>query len=70
MDEETVEVDGELITCVSCEVTFLFGGGERDFFREKGLQMPKRCGPCRRARREGRQVAAPGEPEDVEERED
>ena len=66
--DDSVEIDGELIKCVSCEVTFLFGGGEKEFFLSKGLQSPKRCGPCRRARREGRQFEAqeeilPGEGE-------
>jgi len=69
-NEDVVEVDGELITCVSCKVTFLFGGGERDFFREKELQTPKRCGPCRKARKEGRQFAMREELEDSEEEED
>ncbi len=66
---EVIEIDGEVILCVSCGVTFVFSGGEREFFKEKGLQTPKRCGPCRRARREGRQFAAPEEPEDMGEEE-
>ena len=67
--DDTVEVDGELIYCVSCGVTFLFGGGERDYFKSKELRNPKRCAPCRRARREGRQYEMPEEIEDPEEQE-
>ena len=67
---EVTEIDGEAIHCISCGVDFIFGGGEREFFKEKGLATPKRCGPCRRARREGRQVEAKPELEDEEESED
>ncbi len=48
----------DLIECVGCKVVFLFGGGEKAFFEEKGLSEPKRCAPCRRTRKEGRQRAA------------
>ena len=70
--DEVVEIDGELIYCVSCGVTFLFGVGEREYFKSKELQNPKRCGPCRRARKEGRQYAMleEGEVEDEDESED
>lgn len=68
--EIVIEIDGEPILCVTCGVTFVFGGGERDFFKEKGLRKPKRCGPCRRARKEGRQYAIREEQEDEEEQED
>lgn len=69
-DREVVEIDGEVIHCVSCGVDFVFGGGERDYFKDKELTTPKRCGPCRRARKEGRQFEAPPEPEDEGEEED
>ena len=49
--------EDRLIACSSCKVVFLFGGGEREYFEEQELEEPKRCGPCRRARREGRQFA-------------
>ena len=58
-----------LIRCRSCEVVFLFGGGEKDYFDSKELQQPNHCAPCRRARREGRQLAADSISEDREDRE-
>ena len=69
-NDEVVEIDGVVIHCVSCKVDFVFGGGEREFFKEKGLRDPKRCGPCRRARKEGRQYEAKEEPEDPDEEEE
>ena len=55
-----------LIQCSSCEVVFLFGGGERRYFKEQELEEPKRCSPCRRARKEGRQYEIQSTPEDGE----
>ena len=52
-----------LIECVSCKVIFLFGGGEKAYFEEKELSDPKRCAPCRRTRKEGRQQEAGSEEE-------
>ena len=46
-----------LITCRTCQVIFLFGGNEREYFEKKELQQPRHCAPCRRARREGRQFS-------------
>ena len=54
-----MEEGDALIECVGCRVIFLFGGGEKAYFTEKDLSDPKRCAPCRRVRREGRQRADP-----------
>ena len=36
------------IKCVDCSGIFIFSAGEQDFYREKQLQDPKRCGDCRK----------------------
>lgn len=41
------------ITCVDCKAEFVFTEGEQTFFKSKGLtNEPKRCGPCRAAKKE------------------
>lgn len=39
------------ITCAECGTTFPFTEREQDYYRERGLTHPKRCKPCRDARR-------------------
>jgi len=39
------------ITCADCGTTFPFTEREQDYYRERGLSHPKRCKPCRDARR-------------------
>lgn len=39
--------------CVTCGEEFVWTTGEQQYFRERGLQPPKNCPTCRRARREG-----------------
>lgn len=38
---------GMLLICNSCNGTFLFSDGEKDFYDEKGLLYPKKCKNCR-----------------------
>ena len=53
-------VDKQL-TCRDCSNSFLFTGGEQEFYASKGLQNePVRCPPCRSARKSSRLA----EPED------
>ena len=40
------------ITCAECGSTFPFTEREQDYYRERGLSHPKRCKPCRDARRQ------------------
>ena len=40
------------ITCAECGTTFPFTEREQDYYRERGLTHPKRCKPCRDARRQ------------------
>jgi len=39
------------ITCAECGATFPFTEREQEYYRERGLSHPKRCKPCRDARR-------------------
>jgi CxxC-x17-CxxC domain-containing protein len=39
------------ITCAECGEIFPFSESEQDYYRERGLSHPKRCKPCRDARR-------------------
>lgn len=40
------------INCVDCKVDFVFSDGEQQFFASKGLtNEPKRCQPCRKAKK-------------------
>ncbi len=47
---ETAMPDLE-ITCSECNNTFTFTEREQDYYRERNLTHPKRCKPCRDARR-------------------
>lgn len=35
------------INCKDCEIPFEFTAGEQEFYRENGLNPPKRCPVCR-----------------------
>lgn len=43
----------EQLACVDCGEDFIFGGRDRDFFARRGWATPRRCRPCRSARRAG-----------------
>ena len=58
-----------LIQCSSCGVVFLFGGGELEYFESNELEHPRRCGPCRKARKSGRQHVTESIPEKERDRE-
>ena len=40
------------LTCVDCRTPFLWDVGEQQFFAARGFVEPRRCRPCREARRE------------------
>jgi hypothetical protein len=42
---------GDRRTCRACGGVFRLTDGELAFFAHRGLAIPRRCGPCRRARR-------------------
>jgi CxxC-x17-CxxC domain-containing protein len=39
------------ITCSECSTPFVFTEREQEYYRERNLTHPKRCKPCRDARR-------------------
>jgi hypothetical protein len=43
------------LLCCDCEQEFLFDSGESAYFRERGLQQPRRCRDCRRAAKQHRE---------------
>ena len=56
MSDEFESID---ILCISCNTKFLFSAGEQRFYKEKGLvNRPKRCRPCRIARKPASPSAA------------
>ena len=50
----------EIVECVDCGQTFLLGASEQRFYRERGLELPKRCKDCRSKRRYERQSGMRG----------
>jgi uncharacterized membrane protein YsdA (DUF1294 family) len=45
-------VPDQQITCTTCGRRFTWSVGEQEFYRERGLQTPRRCPDCREARRQ------------------
>jgi hypothetical protein len=43
------------ITCVDCGKDFIIESHEQEFYKEKGLYLPKRCPACRLKRKQGGQ---------------
>lgn len=48
------------ITCTACGQRFTWSAGEQQFYRERGLQAPRRCPDCRGGRRPQVAVAQSG----------
>ncbi len=43
----------QIIACVDCGTEFTFSAREQEFFAQKGFtSLPKRCKPCRGARKD------------------
>ena len=42
------------LTCADCRGKFTFTAKDQEFFAEKGFSEPKRCKPCRQAKKEQR----------------
>jgi CxxC-x17-CxxC domain-containing protein len=42
------------ITCADCGQQFVFSATEQSYFAERQLSEPRRCAPCRSARRSAR----------------
>jgi len=43
----------EIIRCCDCGAGFILTSGERQFYLDRKLNLPKRCPECRRRRRQG-----------------
>ena len=39
------------IECIDCQEPFVFAAGEQQYFIDRGMPFPKRCEPCRNARK-------------------
>jgi len=37
----------EIITCIQCGSSFVWGYGEQRFYKERNLEPPRRCKTCR-----------------------
>ena len=45
-------MEGDItLSCTDCSGGFIWSKGEQEFYKDKGLQEPKRCKICRRARK-------------------
>ena len=50
--EEGGIAEDRQITCEECQTEFTFTIGEQDHFQKLGFTPPKRCKPCRAARKQ------------------
>ncbi|MDW8283758.1 MAG: zinc-ribbon domain containing protein [Myxococcales bacterium] len=47
-----MEFQDRVLRCVACHQDFIFTAGEQEFYERKGFkEIPKRCKPCREARK-------------------
>jgi len=47
-----MEYQDKPLTCIECGQQFIFTAGEQEFYDRKGFkEIPKRCRPCREARK-------------------
>jgi hypothetical protein len=58
-DERTGEFQDQTLECVDCKGSFVWEAGEQDFFAKKGYTPPKRCKPCRDAKKAQRGSRGP-----------
>jgi len=56
-----VSYTDRVMSCVDCAQEFVFTAGEQEFFASRGFtEAPKRCGPCRQARKSQRSSSGGG----------
>lgn len=41
----------KVLTCSDCNQEFTFTASEQEFYADRGFSEPRRCGPCRAARK-------------------
>jgi CxxC-x17-CxxC domain-containing protein len=44
----------KILVCADCGQQFVFTASEQEFFAQRGFSEPKRCAPCRNARKAAR----------------
>ena len=44
----------KILVCADCSQQFVFTANEQDFYAQRGFSEPKRCAPCRSARKASR----------------
>jgi len=49
-----VAFEDKTLVCVDCGAEFTFSAADQEFHAARGYQDPKRCAPCRQARRSER----------------
>jgi hypothetical protein len=47
----TIENQDQQLVCIDCKQEFVFTQGEQKFFAERNFTPPKRCKPCRDAKK-------------------
>jgi CxxC-x17-CxxC domain-containing protein len=58
-----MEFQDRPIQCIDCKNEFIFTAGEQEFYERKGFkEVPKRCKPCREARKTRRMDRDAGPP--------
>ena len=50
----------KILVCADCNQQFVFTASEQDFYAQRGFSEPKRCGPCRTARKASRPEGGAG----------
>ena len=51
--DQSTDLQDRSINCVDCSEPFIWTAGEQVFFHDKGLQNePKRCKPCKQAKKD------------------
>src|SRR5437764_10140424 len=52
LSEKVMEFQDRVLHCIDCRQDFTFTAGEQEFYERKGFkEVPKRCKPCREARK-------------------
>ena len=50
----------KILVCADCSQQFVFTASEQDFYAQRGFSEPKRCAPCRNARKASRAEGGAG----------
>ena len=53
-ETKVTEYQDKQLECADCKQTFVFTGRDQQFFEEKQFVPPKRCKPCREAKKQAK----------------